>query len=69
MHLWLFEILYLATKKYNPKEILIESRIKNELHEIIKHLFNVLSEYCIQSKTFTCRKDFKVGFFGFGINI
>ena len=33
--LWLIETLYMASKKYNPKEIVSDNRFKKELHDLL----------------------------------
>ena len=33
--LWLIETLYMASKKYNPKEVVSDNRFKKELHDLL----------------------------------
>jgi len=45
-HLWLIELIFLLSQKYNPKEILAEAKIKKELHAQITTLLMNLANNC-----------------------
>jgi len=47
--LWLLEIIYLLSLKYNPKEILGDTRIKKEMHDQINVLLMSLANVCAKN--------------------
>jgi len=47
--LWLLEIIYLLSLKYNPKEILGDARIKKEMHDQINVLLTNLAGVCAKN--------------------
>lgn len=48
-HLWLLEIFYLLSLKYNPKEILNEYKLKKEMHAQINALLISLANCCAKT--------------------
>ncbi|EGR29985.1 n-terminal domain protein [Ichthyophthirius multifiliis] len=47
---WLVELLFMASKKYNPKEIISDSKFKKELHDLLNEKLLFMSFWVSQSK-------------------
>ena len=43
--MWLLEIILLLTKKYSPKEIIGDHKLRNELHEFINDKLKYLASF------------------------
>ncbi|EGR30936.1 n-terminal domain protein [Ichthyophthirius multifiliis] len=48
--LWIMEILFTASKKYSPKEILSDKKLKKELHDLIQEKFIFVSLWISSSQ-------------------
>mmetsp|Transcript_26441 Transcript_26441/g.23389 ORF Transcript_26441/g.23389 Transcript_26441/m.23389 type:complete len:103 (-) Transcript_26441:783-1091(-) len=51
-HLWLLEIYFLLTQKYNPKEILGDNKIRKELHHQVNGVLSTLAQMCAKQVSF-----------------
>lgn len=51
-HLWLLEILYLLSIKYNPKEILNDQKLKKDMHDQINTLLIAIANTCAKNNQF-----------------
>lgn len=51
-HLWILEIFFMLTQKYNPKEILSDNKIRKELHQQVNNALATLAQICSKQTNF-----------------